>query len=575
MAAAQERRGQADPGPPPVERVRNAPPWPKDFEVGLEAARAFAYYFGIVESDSVLTHISDIGYQVASQAGHPEYLFTFNVLDVDDPNAMALPGGFIFITQGMLDLDLSDDALAHLIGHEIAHVTEEHFSRAGRVNGLLTLLQTAALVAALVIGPDSGGGGYDYDEHTGQVRQSLGGRVAAAQGSQIFGSVFRELLVRGYGRGLEMEADRKGRRFSARSGFPMRGGAELMESLHTRIYEDQEYGYWRTHPFFADRVTAARATADVAGSPPSKAEVDAYREEMQRRMAELADSILNEDLAVFLYRTANRIAPDGSATFDIAHRGLARRVEWERKSRDILRSYTPLIAEYDELLDQIAEKPESEVRYQRVLSERDDLVEERNALYDAYSSVLEDPAAGVQHLERFLENFPDDPRARAVRFRLAQQYRWSDRADAAVLELTRILATAPPDTVAAAEEALRDFIPLTSELTTSQLLLEKSESDSVRTWATRQLTTLAASFDSLEVGSRFLDRYPDAEISDQVREKVEELAQEGYLQARLHESLQSYQAALDEYNKVILLARNTAAADRAREGIQRVQDFGR
>ena len=97
-----------------------------------------------------------------------------------------------------------------------------------------------------------------------------------------------------------------------------------------------------------------------------------------------------------------------------------------------------------------------DARYQRILSERDDLIKERNDLYDDYSSVLEDPGAGVQHLERFLENFPDDPRAQAIRFRLAQQYRWSDRADAAVLELTRLQATASPDTVEAAEEVMHE-----------------------------------------------------------------------------------------------------------------------
>src|SRR5690606_10666816 len=147
--------GQTPQIPPPVRRTPDAPPWPTDFEMGLEGARIFADYFGVVETDSLLQRVNRIGYQVASQTGHPDYLFTFQILDTPDANAMALPGGFIFITRGILEQGLSDHALAHLFGHELGHVTERHFARSNRVETLLSLVQTAAMVAALVAVPSS------------------------------------------------------------------------------------------------------------------------------------------------------------------------------------------------------------------------------------------------------------------------------------------------------------------------------------------------------------------------------------------------------------------------------------
>ena len=129
------------------------------------------------------------------------------------------------------------------------------------------------LLATLV-----GGGYVDQDPETNRWRVSYGGKDAAVEATNVFGSLFRELLVRGYGRGLEMEADEIGRRYAKNAGFPIEGGAQMLEQLHAHIFEDQEYGYWRTHPYFTDRVARARAAGVGSGQPPTPREVAAYRE---------------------------------------------------------------------------------------------------------------------------------------------------------------------------------------------------------------------------------------------------------------------------------------------------------
>ena len=130
---APERDPNDAPEPGPIRRTTGAPEWPDDFEIGLQAARAYAFHFGLVQDDTLLARINRLGYAVTSQSGRPDILFTFHVLDVPDANAFALPGGFIFLTKGMTDLHLPDEALANLLGHEASHVTGNHFPRAGRI----------------------------------------------------------------------------------------------------------------------------------------------------------------------------------------------------------------------------------------------------------------------------------------------------------------------------------------------------------------------------------------------------------------------------------------------------------
>ncbi len=574
MAQAQSSRRTE--GPPPVERKPGAPPWPRDFEIGLEAARAFAFYFGLVDDEEMLQRVTNIAYQVAAQTGHPDYLYTFNILDIDDPNALALPGGFIFITRGMMEQNLSDDALAHLLGHELAHVTERHFARSERLAGLLSLLQTAVLVAAIVAVPQSRSGGYDYDEHSDRYRLSASGKDAAIQGTTIFGGLFRELLVRGYGRGLEVEADRIGRRYAGRAGFAMSGGVELMNTLRDRIYEDMEYGYWRTHPFFQERVDKARAASDAGGSPPPDTETRAYRAQIQDRMARLADTILNDDLAIFLYESALRIGPDGAHAVVVHRQKLERRVEAVRKQADVFRRLTPIIAEYDSLVARVHEEvrvPEEEVR--RLETGRDELIAERENLFPKAKERIAQGSASTRILETFLENYPDDPEATELKFVLAEQYALTNRADQAALELDEQLAIWSADEDAPLRERavgmLGTLVPKTEDLTTNQILLERSPSDSVRSWAGARLEVLASELDSLEIGSRFLARYPDSEQADTVRERVEELARKQYHKARIQESLGKMQEALDTYHEVLLMASATEAARKSRAGIERIQ----
>ncbi len=562
-----QRNPDDAPEPGPIRRPPGAPDWPDGFEIGLQAARAYAFHFGLVQDDTLLSRINRLGYAVTSQAGRPDILFTFHILDVPDANAFALPGGFIFLTKGMTDLHLPDEALANLLGHEASHVTGNHFSRAGRVDTALSLLQTAAVIAALVMVPSSNNsGGYDRDPETGEWRTSLAGKEAAVQGTSLFGSVFRELLQRGYSRTLEFEADDRGRRLAVRAGFPSRGSLVLMEELHRRIFEDEEFGYWRTHPYFTDRVARARAAAGEIPMQPDSTEEEAYRRDLGRRLSILAGSVLDEPTAIFVQRSALRAAFGSESSLEVEHDLLRMRAARMGMRKPILRAYGPLIADYDSLQARASRRSAASDFLAGLRAERDSLHQRRRDSYEQLKEILTRDNAGTPFLELFLANFPDDPEAPVVGLRLAERYRLTDRADAAALALAR---TADDD--AAARRALRAVLPQTKELRTAGKILHDAMSDSVRQWASARLEAQTAALDSLELGSRFLQEFPDADVSERVRGKVEDLALKRYYEARLRESMQDFQAALDGYNALVLLAPRTRAARLSREGIDRIQ----
>ena len=159
----------------------------------------------------------------------------------------------------MLDLGLSDDMLAALLGHEVAHVTQEHFLRMRRRATLLNVLAQVATIGAIAAHQSSRD---DYYQGPGGLwqRDNSGADLLAA--TQTTGVVLSELLLRSYSRENEDESDEVGTETRGRRWLrPGRGASQLMAKMRTRIPQEKSFGYWQTHPFFDERVQAAEARA--------------------------------------------------------------------------------------------------------------------------------------------------------------------------------------------------------------------------------------------------------------------------------------------------------------------------
>lgn len=98
----------------------------QEVQIGREVAAGAEQQLGLVEDDALQAYVQRLGMQLAQASERPDLPWAFSVADDPTPNAFAAPGGFIFITRGMLALLRNEAELVSILGHEIGHVTARH-----------------------------------------------------------------------------------------------------------------------------------------------------------------------------------------------------------------------------------------------------------------------------------------------------------------------------------------------------------------------------------------------------------------------------------------------------------------
>lgn len=213
--------------------------------LGAEEHPKILQQFGGEYKDPKLqNYVSSIGNLLAKASELPNENWTFTVIDSDIINAFAVPGGYVYISRGLIALANDEAQLASVIGHEIGHVTGRHYAnRHSQTVGAqvgLTLLSVLAGVAG-------------------------GGQAAQAVG-QLGGTVAQGYLA-GYGRDQELESDSLGIRYMSRTGYDTAASAEFLAKLETsksllaRLKNEtpKGYSYLDTHPPSQERVRKASA----------------------------------------------------------------------------------------------------------------------------------------------------------------------------------------------------------------------------------------------------------------------------------------------------------------------------
>ncbi|MGB5246001.1 MAG: M48 family metalloprotease [Woeseia sp.] len=216
---------------------------PKSAEAQLGAAiMAQLRATGQVVEDPLLNeYINEIGYRIAAQASDGEYQFSFFVVEDPAINAFALPGGYIGVHTGLLQATRSEDELAGVLAHEVAHVTQRHIARAIHANQRQSIVNTAIMLGAILAG--AAGGSSDV----------MQGAIAVAQGNAIQQQI-------NFTRANEYEADRVGITALAQAGFNPDGMASFFEviSRDARPAELRVPEFLRTHPVTSTRIAEAR-----------------------------------------------------------------------------------------------------------------------------------------------------------------------------------------------------------------------------------------------------------------------------------------------------------------------------
>jgi predicted Zn-dependent protease len=196
---------------------------------------------GLYADRDLEQYVSSIGQTLAQNSERGNLAWHFAVVDMPVINAFALPGGYIYLTRGILPF-LDDEAqLAGVLGHEIGHVTARH---AAQQYSRATGAQLGLIVGSIFV----------------PAARPFGDLAASGLG----------LLFLKYGRGDELEADALGVRYAARSGWNPEGVAGMLRTLD-RIEAGSEGkgvpNWLSTHPAPADRVERVRDAIERAAVP--------------------------------------------------------------------------------------------------------------------------------------------------------------------------------------------------------------------------------------------------------------------------------------------------------------------
>ena len=220
----------------------------EELQIGKESDVQIRKEMGLYPDEALQRYVSGVGMKLVASAHRPGLPWSFAVVDEPAVNAFALPGGYIYVTRGILPYLRDEAALAGVLGHEIGHVDARHSAEAYSKQ----LGAGLGLAVAGILAPDT------------QPLQSLAGAG--------LGGLFLK-----YGREAELESDRLGVGYASQQGWDPTGVPEMLNTL-ARL--DAANGSRRgvpnwalTHPPAADRVQRVQesVTAARAASPAARA----------------------------------------------------------------------------------------------------------------------------------------------------------------------------------------------------------------------------------------------------------------------------------------------------------------
>lgn len=542
---------------------------PKDFEKGFSVALEAMKELGSVEDSDRIKRVNDIGYRVAQRAAEDTPNFSFHIVKMEEPNAFALPGGFIFVTTGMLDLDLNDDELTALLGHEIIHVRNDHSRKMGKRQTIMTLLYQA-LIVGIALGFKEGNRG--YDPVTGLPDRSTKSEIL--QGSAAFGLIFQELLLRGFSRELELEADHEGMIAASRAGFSPNGTSQLFEKMRQRIYEAPGYGYWRTHPYLEDRMEQARVLAPTFEPAKNPASADDYRLRTQTTILKCLDKLEKEDEKRILRKMALHSAVKGKTADELRWWFIRDAETKENDKEKFYRDYGKLIKLYDESIQQMKENDGSKELLDKLEKNLAKIKQEKDSSRPLYEEVLGKQMFDTEMLRRYISNFPDSPRLSEVRFRLAENYRiLKKNAEAVDLYLEILRSDETSSWRNQSRQSLLQMTATLDELSSCYKISQRSEDTELKKAFVQRMKVIAAGFNSLQNGYEFRRNYPTSEYEKPVRAQMTKLATDTLQQAKLYQAVGEYQKALDHYNQILRYCSDLPVADQVKDSIVDFQEL--
>ncbi len=214
-------------------------------EVSLgEATRkqAETEFGGIFDNEEIQQYISYVGQKLARVSHRPNFKYTFKVVNSKILNAFAIPGGYIYITKGLLSRLEKESQLAAVLAHEVAHIGARHSAR---------MLENALLAGGIILG------GYTLLKKNTKDEDVHNIYLIASQ-------VVATIILSGYSRKDEEEADTLGLDYIVKNNYHPYAMIELLEILQKENKERPNFveDLFRTHPYTKKRIDYVKKEID-------------------------------------------------------------------------------------------------------------------------------------------------------------------------------------------------------------------------------------------------------------------------------------------------------------------------
>lgn len=216
-----------------------------EVKMGKEAAAELEKQYKVLKDEALQARVDKIGTELATIANElqvaalygsdkvTKFEYSFKILDDKDVNALSMPGGFIYINKGLVDYAQSDDELAGVVAHEIAHIAHHHMMALVKEQAKMNNQLAIALLATIIAGAPT-----------------------ADIGNVMMGARFIQIAkLNGYSRVAEQDADAMGLAILTKSKYNPVGMLTFME----RLARDElnrpaiDWGVYQTHPYPGDR----------------------------------------------------------------------------------------------------------------------------------------------------------------------------------------------------------------------------------------------------------------------------------------------------------------------------------
>src|SRR5215208_4036052 len=270
----------------------------QDVQLGREAAQQVEQQLPLLRDDNVSSYVSDIGQRlvgaIPADLRHPEFNYSFKVVNVREINAFALPGGPMYLNRGMIDAAKNEGEVAGVVAHELSHVALRH----GTAQATKATKYQMGTIAGAVIGAIVGG---------------TAGNVIA-QGTQFgLGTAFLR-----FSREYEKQADLEGSQIMARAGYDPRDMANMFKTI------EQQGGsggpQWLSdHPNPGDRYTYISKEAQSLRVENATHDTRAF-ESVKSRLGQMSPAPSTEQVARSAGGNRNPSgsrAPEGAITGNV------------------------------------------------------------------------------------------------------------------------------------------------------------------------------------------------------------------------------------------------------------------